>query len=103
MFKTSSPSKNGNFIPLSMDPYKIPKLKDSEINFFPNTKSCSIVKKQSSSKLKSRDESVLAQLRQDRDRRISEIRRLEIQNESSVQVEKEIIKRAKLESEKVSF
>ena len=46
---------------------------------------------------------MLAQLRQDRDRRISEIRRLEIQNESSLQVEKEIIERAKLEAEKVSF
>ena len=103
MFKTSSPSKNGNFIPLSMDPYKIPKLKDSAINFFPNTKSCSTVKKQSTSQLKSREESVLAQLNQDREKRISEIRRLEILNESSLQVEKEIRERSKLESQKVRF
>ena len=103
MFKTSSPSKNGNFIPLSMDPYKIPKLKDSAINFFPNTKSCITVKKQSSYKLKSREESVLAQLNQDREKRISEIRRLEILNESSLQVKKEITERSKIESEKVRF
>ena len=103
MFKTSSPSKNGNFIPLSMDPYKIPKLKDSAINFFPNTKSCSTVKRQSASKLKSREESVLAQLNQDREKRISEIRRLEILNESSLQVEKDIRERSKIESQKVRF
>ena len=103
MFRTSSPSKYGNCIPLSMDPYKIPKLTDSAINFFPTTQSCSKDKKQSVSKLKSREESVLAQLNQDREKRLSEIRRLEILNESSLQIEKDIKERAKIESQKVSF
>ena len=55
------------------------------------------------SKLKSREESVLAQLHQDREKRLSEIRRLEILNDSSLQIEKEIRERAKIESQKVRF
>ena len=35
MFRTVSPSKNGSFILLSMAPYKIPKLTEKPINFFP--------------------------------------------------------------------
>ena len=103
MFRTVSPSKNGNFIPLSMAPYKIPKITDKAVNFFPNNPSCSQVKKQSVSKLKSREESVLSQLQQDREKRKAEIRRLEILNDSSLKAEKDIRERAKIESQKVCF
>ena len=103
MFRTVSPSKNGNFISPSMVPYKIPKLKDKAINFFPNTPSCSQVQKKLVSKLKNREDSVLSQLQQDREKRQSEIRRLEILNDSSLKVERDIKERAKIESQKVCF
>ena len=103
MFKTVSPSKNGSFISPSMEPYKIPKLTDKAINFFPNNPSCSKVKMKSLSKLKHREDSVLSQLQKDREKRRAEIRRLEILNDSSLKVEKDIRERAKIESQKVCF
>ena len=55
------------------------------------------------SKLKNREDSVLSQLQQDREKRQSEIRRLEILNDSSLKVERDIKERAKIESQKVCF
>ena len=46
---------------------------------------------------------MLSQLQQDRVRRQAEIRRLEILNDSSLQVEKDIKKRAEIEAFKVLF
>ena len=86
-----------------MTSYKIPKLKDKPINFFSNKPSSSQVIKQSDKKLQNRENNVLSQLQQDRVRRQAEIRRLEILNDSSLQVEKDIKKRAEIEAFKVLF
>ena len=46
---------------------------------------------------------MLSQFQQDRVKRQAEIRRLEILNDSSLKVEKDIKERAKVESRKVCF
>ena len=46
---------------------------------------------------------MLSQLQQDGEKRKAEIRRLEILNDSSLKVEKDIKERAKIESQKVCF
>ena len=78
MFRTVKPSKKGSFVPLSMTSYRIPKLQDKPIDFFPNKPSGSQVTKQSGNKLQNREDNVLIQLQQDRERRTSEINRLKI-------------------------
>ena len=86
-----------------MTSYKIPKLQDKPINFFPNKPSSSEVIKQSGKKLQNREDNVLIQLQQDRERRTAEIRRLEILNDSSLKVEKDIKERAQIAALKVCF
>ena len=56
MFRTVTPSKKGSFVPLSMTSYKIPKLQDKPIDFFPNKPSGSQVTKQSGKKLQNRQD-----------------------------------------------
>ena len=103
MFRTISPSKKGSFVPLSMTPFKIPRLTDKPIIVFQKQPSRSQVIKQSSKKLQNREDSVLSQLQQDRDRRQAEIRRLEVLNDSSLKVEKDIKERAEIAAFKVIF
>ena len=103
MFRTVKPSKKGSFVPISMTSYRIPKLQDKPIDFFPNKPSGSQVTKESSKKLQSREDNILTQLQQDRSRRTSEINRLEILNASSLKVEQDIKKRAEIASSKVGF
>ena len=103
MFRTVKPTKKGSFVPISMTSYRIPKLQDKPIDFFPNQPSGSKVPKESSKKLQGREDNILTQLQQDRSRRISEINRLEILNASSLKVEQDLKKRVEIASSKVGF
>ena len=103
MFKNVTVSKQGSFVPLGMEPYRIPKLKETTIDFFSEKSSGNKLNKLSEKKLDNGKNNLLSELKQDRVKRDFEIGRLQRLQESSLKVEEDIKKITDIENSKVIF